>query len=329
MLEDEFKNQELERLLSENKISLEQYLDARAKISGSKPHANNPKAPVSTEEHKAPERKTSGRPFCGIALAAILCVALVVCTTSVLGIFNPLSSEKLTIESHSLSSLVSEGIVTFNVKNSGITNIQISSIEVNGYSNQSYPGLANTDNAWFGTLSLKAGSEGVINVNLPCYFHAFLSALSPMSSPPTEEEIAELNSTMYSLLCRFTFVSSTQREYTYDVPDLFSTVLSLGSQSMEFLEVAEQGIITNLEFSISTSQIIATFKNTGNSDITLTACYINGQIVNLPSQTSIPKGATQSITLAKQGLTLNSGVEYQVKLTTSKGNNIVYTATSP
>jgi hypothetical protein len=336
MSENEFKKQELERLLSENKITLEQYLEARAKINSSQSAASDPRNSFSKEADNAYATKAPRRVFSKIALATILCVVILVGSVSILGFLNPVNSEKLTIESYDLSSFASEGIVTFEVKNSGTTDIQISSIKVNGVSNQSYPGLANSNSGWDGILYLEPGSKGTINVKFPCYIQAFLSVLPPMSSPPTGIEIANAYSTLNSLVCRFTFVSVTQREYNYEVSGLFSTVLNLGSQSIGLMGNSEQATITNLAFDAGTDTITATVQNLGKSEVVITQVYVTGTGVTsaslpvAPADCTVAKGSTPTaIDITVNTGALTSGNEYTVKFVTSKVNSLSYAQVMP
>jgi archaeal type IV pilus assembly protein PilA len=104
----------------------------------------------------------------------------------------------------------------------------------------------------------------------------------------------------------------------------------MGGMSVGLMGNAEQGTITNLDVSGSGNQIIATVQNTGNAKITLTTSYINGAVTNSTAYPlTVAKGATMSIALTQAGLTLTSGTDYTVKMTTSKGNNLVFTQTKP
>jgi hypothetical protein len=93
---------------------------------------------------------------------------------------------------------------------------------------------------------------------------------------------------------------------------------------------AEQATISNLDLS-GTTQVIATVQNTGTSPVTITGAYVNGVTVNSAiSSTPIAKGTSASFTLTTAGpLALSSGDSVTVKMTTSKGNNLVLTAIKP
>ena len=94
-----------------------------------------------------------------------------------------------------------------------------------------------------------------------------------------------------------------------------------------FMGNAEQISITNVAFLSSKNQIIVTVQNTGAASVTIAIAYINGVKVNSTAPITIPQGANQQITLTQPSPILTSGDAYQVRLTTSKGNNVIYTTT--
>lgn len=103
---------------------------------------------------------------------------------------------------------------------------------------------------------------------------------------------------------------------------------------------SEQATITNVDLSTvgSAGTLVATIQNTGNSPVTITSAYVNGAGISSAdinpqfglANATIAKGATQSFTIS--GLTTGnfpSGTQVTVKMTTSKANNLVLTATVP
>jgi flagellin-like protein len=103
----------------------------------------------------------------------------------------------------------------------------------------------------------------------------------------------------------------------------------------------EQATITNVQLVAGASSVIATVQNTGDTPITLNAASINGQVATIASSTingtdagtttpTFTKADSVQVTLTNpSGITLNSGDTYQVKLGTTKGNNLVYTQVCP
>ncbi len=116
----------------------------------------------------------------------------------------------------------------------------------------------------------------------------------------------------------------------------------MGGMTINLMGTAEQGVITNLQFTEGTLEtdpdtIVATVQNTGDAAITITGGFLNGDAATsfaeinavLPELDDeiIPKGKTADIELTLPAGTLVDATQYQVKLTTSKGNAIAYTST--
>jgi flagellin-like protein len=105
----------------------------------------------------------------------------------------------------------------------------------------------------------------------------------------------------------------------------------MGGMTINLMGTAEQGVITNLEFDASGNTITATVQNTGDVAITITGGFINGNsaTTDVGSGLQIAKGGTDTVVLdvpvALQPLT--DAQQYQVKLSTAKGNSIAYTQT--
>jgi hypothetical protein len=277
MSENEFKKKELERLLSENKITLEQYLNSRAKLEKSPVSSDNTKGwQPPTLAGKAQKAKKPAKAYAKIAAGAILCVVVLVSVVVFMGW--SANGENLTIETYDLGSFASKGVLSFTLKNYGATDIRIASIKMNGYPNQSSPGLTDSTNAWIGTLYLKPNSEGTIYVNLPFYFSGFFEAMFTMSSPHTETEIANFYSTMNSSVCRFTFITSTNREYSIEVPGLFSTTTAwMGEMTVGFMGTAETLNVGNpWGWDLDTGTCNITMTNTGGSTVTINTVRVSG-----------------------------------------------------
>ena len=102
----------------------------------------------------------------------------------------------------------------------------------------------------------------------------------------------------------------------------------MGGMTIGLMGNAEQATITNLGFGTS-GHIIATVQNTGNSVIQLKNVYVNTADVSGTStglNADIAKGASATVDIT---IAHSTGVDYTVKITTAKGNNLVLTATSP
>jgi flagellin-like protein len=102
---------------------------------------------------------------------------------------------------------------------------------------------------------------------------------------------------------------------------------------------SEQATITNVDLTqvVATGNITVTVQNTGTAPVTITAAYVNGAGISSNAITptfgtnaTIAKGATQSFTIMNlSGSAFPSGTQVTVKMTTSKANNLILTATVP
>ena len=105
----------------------------------------------------------------------------------------------------------------------------------------------------------------------------------------------------------------------------------MGGMTINLMGTAEQGVITNLEFTSggtgAEDTVVATVQNTGDIAITITGGFVNGKAGTLANDVQIAKGAKADVTLTIDEATLQDATQYQVKLTTSKGNAIAYTST--
>lgn len=81
-MEVAFKVRELERLLSEGKITLEQYLDTRARIENlSASHGNSQptkKLPIYAEKAQLSDVKEPKKPYTKMILGLVLCTIILV-----------------------------------------------------------------------------------------------------------------------------------------------------------------------------------------------------------------------------------------------------------
>ena len=97
----------------------------------------------------------------------------------------------------------------------------------------------------------------------------------------------------------------------------------MGGMSLGLMGNAEQVTITNLDFS-TPDHIIATVHNTGGNDVIINKAYVDDVeiITSLPAlPTSVAKSASKNIDLSAAWA---SGIQYAIKMTTSKGNNILF-----
>jgi flagellin-like protein len=101
----------------------------------------------------------------------------------------------------------------------------------------------------------------------------------------------------------------------------------MGALTFNFM-ATEQGQITNLDFT-GGAHIYVTFNNTGTTPITINEVWVNNvKQTNYVWDITMPvqgnKGGYLTITY-----TVVSGNQYEVKLTSSKGNTFIRTQTAP
>lgn len=249
--ENAFKVKELERLLSEDKITLERYLDARTKIENpivsqnSCQHLPAKQNAVHAENAQPSNVREPKKPYTTMILGFVLCIIILVGGFFAWGYLNPVYAESLTIESYSVKPFT-KGAVLFELKNAGNTNVQISKVKMNGYLNQSIEGW---NQGWNGTAFLQPGQTGSIYVYIFCYFYVLNASMPYLSSPPSQTETENLYSWMESFNCTFTFVTDTQHQYNCTVPGLACMIIPawMGALTYTFMGT-EQLQITNLAF---------------------------------------------------------------------------------
>ena len=104
----------------------------------------------------------------------------------------------------------------------------------------------------------------------------------------------------------------------------------MGGMSIGLMGNAEQATITNIALTNGSTAATLAIQNTGNAAVNITAAYINGITVNPTVTLPIKINAGQSYAL---GITLNAaavtGTQYEAKVTTAKGNNLVLSAFCP
>jgi len=324
-MEVAFKVRELERLLSEGKITLEQYLDARTKIENlSTSHGNSQptkKLPVYAEKAQPSDVKEPKKPYTRMILGLVLCTIILIGGFFAWNYLNPVYAESLTVEGYSFK-LFTKAAILFELKNTGNTEVQISKVKMNGYLNQSVEGW---NQGWNGTTFLQPGQTGILYVYLFCYFHVINASMPQLSSPPSQEEIETLYLWMDSFNCTFTFVTDTEHQYNCSVPGLALMILPawMGTLTFTFTST-EQLTITSVTF-LSDNHINITMRNTGTASITIVEIWVNN-VKTWSGSSVMDVNYQKSITLDVAWVAGNS---YQFKIITSKGNQFLYTATAP
>ena len=101
----------------------------------------------------------------------------------------------------------------------------------------------------------------------------------------------------------------------------------MGGMSLGLMGNAEQLSVTNVEFVIDTTNTVkVSILNNGGADASISAVFVNSESGYNADVTTIAKGGITTITIDKDWIASTS---YEFKMTTAKGNNIVYTQISP
>jgi len=105
----------------------------------------------------------------------------------------------------------------------------------------------------------------------------------------------------------------------------------MGGMSLGLMNNAEQVTATNPVFDVSVPSVTLTLRNSGASSVTISPVgTVDGTsvVASVPTDESltIEKGTTQIITLT-YAANFTAGAQYNIGLTTVKGNTIAYTAT--
>jgi len=335
MSEKEFKIKELERLFSEGKVTLEQYLDARAKIENSQPPLHETEQFSSKPQNLPPQREPprtfqaneTRRSYRKIVLGIVLSLIILVAGFTVWGYLNPLRAEALTIESYSMK--LTKGAVLFRLKNTGNTDVRISEVKMNGYLNQSLPGWPQ---GWNGTTLFQPQQTGSLYVYVASYFYVFSASMPHLSSPPSQTEVNNFYSWMESINSTFTFVTNTQRQYNVKVPEfaVFVMLAWMGSLTFTFMKTEELKVISHTWDNTGTVDYIdLSVKNTGTETLTMSEVRVNdltiSNVIYSPSATLNP-GSYATIQVNRS---FASGVEYEFAIITATGNRYTYVATAP
>ena len=332
---NEFKVKELERLFDENKITLEEYLDARAKIESSQPQHGEIEPPSvksqdlnpRSESSKAFEPKRPVRSYRKIALGAVLTAILVIGGFSLWSFLNPVRQEALAIESHSMR--IIKGALLFNLKNTGTTDIRISEVKMNGYPAQTGSGWPE---GWNGTTFLQPQQTGSLYIYIACYFYVVNASMPHLSSQPTASELDQFYSWLESYNSTFTIVTDTQHYYDVKVPEfpVFLLLAWMGSLTFTYMKTEDLNVLSLTWDSNGAIDYADLFvKNTGTESLTMVEVRVNGatasNVVYTPSATLNPGDSTT----IRVNQIFASGVNYEFVIITAKGSQYTFLATAP
>ena len=108
----------------------------------------------------------------------------------------------------------------------------------------------------------------------------------------------------------------------------------MGGMSIGMMGNAEQATVSNVYFNPGGTQITVTISNTGAGTMNFTAAYVNGlNATPAPlfsaSNGGIARSSTNTYVLSGFAGGWVSGTTYDIKFTTTKGNNIETTVTAP
>jgi flagellin-like protein len=111
----------------------------------------------------------------------------------------------------------------------------------------------------------------------------------------------------------------------------------MGALTFSFTNT-EQVSITSMNFDITNNRIMIIANNTGTSPVTINTIVVNNNAPTAVASYTGPAATAGTLPVsiaANQGClfnvtyTISNGANYQVKLTSSKGNAFIYTGTAP
>jgi hypothetical protein len=247
--------------------------------------------------------------------------------------FNYLTSahaEGLTVENFTVQNMTDiYSPIEFDLQNTGNTNIEIVSVTMNGYLNQS---VQNWNRGWVGNLALKPSQSGKVYVYEFCYFYVLNASMPQISVSPSKSELANLNSWANLYTCTFSFITQTRNEYNQIVPRLASNMIQawLGAPTKFTNTIAYDIVDCNFYGTSSSANnyVNMTIQNTGYSQFIIgTTAVVTGlDVVNtiktLPAQVLVAAGDSVVVMIPNVGWT--DGNQYSIQLLTTNGEKITY-----
>jgi hypothetical protein len=251
--------------------------------------------------------------------------------------------ESLTIESYT-PRLLTQFAVEFTLENSGTTDIQITDVTLNGYSNQTTNGM---NQGWNGTTFLYPSQTGVLYVYAPSYASVINQTMPQLSTNPTQTELENFETWAYYYNSTFTFITSTAHQYNCTIPGLgfelayaittwaasSTTNTFMGSASLTITNVifADVNGVANQGSGVATNTVILAVKNTGTKTVTVGSVKINNilaSILTTNSTTTYSAGTTGQIEISN--VDWSNGNPYMFNLFDTSGNGVgSYQANSP
>jgi hypothetical protein len=248
--------------------------------------------------------------------------------------------ESLTIVSYT-PRLLSQFAVEFTLENSGKTDIQITDVTLNGYSNQTTNGM---NEGWNGTTFLYPSQTGILYVYAPSYTYVIDQTMPQLPTNPTQTQLENFETWAYYYNSTFTFITSTAHQYNCTVPGLgfeLAYAITTWASSTTYTFTGSSSLtITNVQFDgtsgLASNTVVLTVKNTGTNQVTVGTVKINNVAYTIdptsspypPTYTTSGTATTGTIILDAVGWT--NGQAYQFNLYDTSGNGIgSYQANSP
>jgi hypothetical protein len=326
--EREFKVRELERLLSEGKITIKQYLDARVDVEKFPSDVRQPQSaqPTSSPADKFGTTRSEKTPR-KIILGLVLCAIVLFGGFFAWSYLYPVRVEALEVEDYSFKLL--KGAILFELRNVGNTEIRILKVKMNSKLNQSVYGWRH---GWNGTTFLSPGQTGTLYVYFAPYFHVINASMPKVSSSSTQQEWENFISWAESYNCTFTFVTSAGNEFDHEVRGLVMVMIMsvawMGTLTFTFMGTEELNII-GLTWGVNNEYADFLVRNTGSSSLTIIGVEVNDAPATMfPASVLLSSGTETSVRVSISTGFL-SGVKYEFAFHTSSGNRFTYIATAP
>ena len=194
----------------------------------------------------------------------------------------PATLESLTVESYT-PKLLTESAVEFTLVNSGTSDIQITDVKLNGYSNQTTSGIRQ---GWNGTTFLHPNQTGSLYWYAPCYTHVINQTMPQPTANMTQKEVEDLETWMSFYNSTFTFITNTAHQYNCTIQGLgyglSYAIMEWATRSEQYtfsFMGTEQLRISKITWTWNTDPALRTFvinvNNTGTKDMTISQVLVN------------------------------------------------------
>lgn len=246
--------------------------------------------------------------------------------------------ENLAVENYT-SRVISRSAIQLNLKNIGTTDIEITDVKVNGYSNQTYSAGYSTSftQGWNGTTYLTPNQTGPLYVYMPCYIAAINESIPywPSTRTPTQQDYENFEDSIQSSDLNFTITTGTGHQYDFTDPQssVFLVMAWMGTLTFSFMSSGEQlQVGSPYGWVNGTSVVYVRASCPAGNAVTIAAVRINNvicPIFNGSNGLQVDPGNSTILTITYQDNVFQSGYQYTIVVITVKNNEFQCTAICP